>query len=496
MIDLKLLRANSTTPTTAAAYVGPVGEIVVDTDTYCIRVQDGSTPGGHEICPAAGNVVALHAIGNTTGSSSSTTYNTGLTVSGAGIVSVGYSSNNVLIVSAAGSATSAAGALNLYAVGNTTNSTTSGVNAPGSLTLSGAGIVSVGISGSSLIISAPSPGASGTAENWYALGNTTAATSSSVATLGTMSISGAGGVSVGFSTTGAGQGVIVISGATAVTTSSSPGVTMSYLEPYAPGPLNFQVYSPQHMLVGSFTSPAQSLVMNQFRFWETRQFGVGGVTIVTSTDSKTLTLVASCASTRSLVIYSQQSGTSTSSFATYSSTTATLAFSQMFSVSLSSSSISLSERITFSYPQGTNSQTTATISTSTSTATTGVSYSLGIPATSNFTAWLQVDIPFAATLTNGLFLVGYMGSSGNSGVTAQAAATLTYAVGPPSWNASLGMNQSVVANLGLMGVGTTIANPGIGSTSSVGSVVPTSIVFTNLSDYNNNVRPYFYMGML
>lgn len=31
----------------AGSYVGPVGEIVVDTDQWNIRVQDGVTPGGH-----------------------------------------------------------------------------------------------------------------------------------------------------------------------------------------------------------------------------------------------------------------------------------------------------------------------------------------------------------------------------------------------------------------------------------------------------------------
>jgi hypothetical protein len=38
-----------------AAYTGPLGEIVVNTDDYTLHVQDGSTPGGHQVGSLAGN---------------------------------------------------------------------------------------------------------------------------------------------------------------------------------------------------------------------------------------------------------------------------------------------------------------------------------------------------------------------------------------------------------------------------------------------------------
>jgi hypothetical protein len=37
-----------------AAYTGPLGEIVVNTDDFTLHVQDGSTPGGHQVGGGAG----------------------------------------------------------------------------------------------------------------------------------------------------------------------------------------------------------------------------------------------------------------------------------------------------------------------------------------------------------------------------------------------------------------------------------------------------------
>lgn len=50
---LALKRGSGTTTPTAAAYVGQKGEVLVDTDSNCLRVQDGTTAGGHQICPTA-----------------------------------------------------------------------------------------------------------------------------------------------------------------------------------------------------------------------------------------------------------------------------------------------------------------------------------------------------------------------------------------------------------------------------------------------------------
>lgn len=169
---------------------------------------------------ASGIVQNEYAIGNTTAASSSTTQTlSSVSISGAGIVSVGYSTTaagaGALVISASTAATNPL--LSLFAVGNTTTSVSSGLNQAGSLSFDGAGIVSVGISGSSVVISAPSPAASGVVGNYFASGNTTAISSSSTHTLSNISISGAGIVSVGVTTSGAGAGILLVSASTAAT---------------------------------------------------------------------------------------------------------------------------------------------------------------------------------------------------------------------------------------------------------------------------------------
>lgn len=78
MIDLKLLRANSLTVPAAAAYVGPLSELVHDVDTNCLRLQDGVTPGGvAEFCPSTAAAFTLDPV--TTGLSHTVTFSTAQT---------------------------------------------------------------------------------------------------------------------------------------------------------------------------------------------------------------------------------------------------------------------------------------------------------------------------------------------------------------------------------------------------------------------------------
>src|SRR6266566_1016777 len=77
MIDLKRLRGStlvSPTSPTSAAYVGPIAEILVDTDGFghggpLLRVEDGVTPGGWPIggAPLSGGAFDLDPV--TTGTS-------------------------------------------------------------------------------------------------------------------------------------------------------------------------------------------------------------------------------------------------------------------------------------------------------------------------------------------------------------------------------------------------------------------------------------------
>ncbi len=204
------------------------------------------------------------AIGNTTGATSSTTFNSNFSISGSGGASVGFSGQTIQIAAPATSA------LSWFASSNTTGATSS-TTLQNNLTISGAGGVSVGFNGQTLIISGATGGGTGVGvfsagasnlgntagttgmaaselilvglgavtlsqsldilstvgtlsisvptqtqntEGWSAIGQTTASTSSTSFN-SNFSISGAGAVSVGFS----GQSII-ISGATAGATQS------------------------------------------------------------------------------------------------------------------------------------------------------------------------------------------------------------------------------------------------------------------------------------
>jgi hypothetical protein len=148
----------------------------------------------------------ISAVGNTTGQSSSSSYNASAQAfSGAGAISVGNSGGSFII--------SANSTRNLYVVGNTTGQSSSSSYGLASHSFSGAGIVSVGNSGGSFIISATQSAQTG---NLYAVGNTTGQSSSSGYDLRSVYFSGGGNISVGnsggtfiISQTGGGGGAAI-----------------------------------------------------------------------------------------------------------------------------------------------------------------------------------------------------------------------------------------------------------------------------------------------
>ena len=146
--------------------------------------------------------LSMFGVGNTTLSTSSTGNASALSFEGEGLVSVGISAGSVVI-----SATSAAQTnqqLSLFAVSNTTLST-SGTGNASAHSFEGAGLVSVGISGGSVIISGSSS-QSNQQISGFAVSNTTLSTSGTL-NASNLSFEGAGGVSVGIS-----NGSVVISG--------------------------------------------------------------------------------------------------------------------------------------------------------------------------------------------------------------------------------------------------------------------------------------------
>lgn len=164
--------------------------------------------------------LSAYAVSNTTQSSSGTVAGTALSFAGAGGASVGISNGSVVISAGAAGGASTVGA---YALGNTTQNSSTTLNqsalsfnalgamtwgysngsiqvsAPATSSISGTGLVSVSVNGSTISIGA-------NALTAYAVSNTTQSSSGTVN--GTaLSFAGAGGVSVGVS-----NGSVLISG--------------------------------------------------------------------------------------------------------------------------------------------------------------------------------------------------------------------------------------------------------------------------------------------
>lgn len=135
--------------------------------------------------------INLYAVSNTTQSSSGAANVSALSFAGAGVASVGITGNSVLISVPAGGA---AGTQSLYAVSNTTQST-SGTYTNG-LSFHGAGAASVGISNGSVVISVPVGGGAGDGYNIVSLGTTGTTGTAWSALSASVAINGSGGVVV------------------------------------------------------------------------------------------------------------------------------------------------------------------------------------------------------------------------------------------------------------------------------------------------------------
>ena len=170
----------------------------VITGSYTVPTQTNQTEG-------------RYVVGNTTGQSSSSTFDARtMSISGAGNVSVGYSAGNLII-----SATAGAGSLNVSA-GTTSNNLTA-------LTFSNSNGVSFGLNGSTVTASIASQ--TNQTAGFYAVGNTTGQSSSSTFDARTLSFSGAGIASVGYS----GNNIIINVPAAGASVNISAGTTSGNL---------------------------------------------------------------------------------------------------------------------------------------------------------------------------------------------------------------------------------------------------------------------------
>lgn len=154
MINVQQLRGGSST---ASAYIGPIGEFVVDTDLWALRIQDGVTPGGHLFSPAGVNL-SISDVGNTVGATSSSTQSHGLTMSFTGGISGGFSAGSMIF-----SGNTIGEVLNVVAEGLTTAATSSATLDPRSISLSFNGDISGGFDTNHVLqLSVPPGGGGGT----------------------------------------------------------------------------------------------------------------------------------------------------------------------------------------------------------------------------------------------------------------------------------------------------------------------------------------------
>jgi fibronectin-binding autotransporter adhesin len=157
--------------------------------------------------------LGVYALSQTVGQSSSSTVDArSFSYVGQGIVSVGLSGASLLI---SGNQTNQS--IGLYASSQTTAQSSSQTVDARSLTVVGAGIISVGMSQQSLIISGPA--SAGISQSLYGVGNTTQS-SSGTGTFASLVVQGAGNVSVGVS-----NGSLVISGAGGGGAGAAPGMS-------------------------------------------------------------------------------------------------------------------------------------------------------------------------------------------------------------------------------------------------------------------------------
>jgi hypothetical protein len=153
--------------------------------------------GGEFIISATGGqsvqTIGAYGVGNTTGESSSTTFDARtVSLHGAGAASVGYSAGSAIVSVPVQSAQTVGG----YFSSNTTAQSSSSTFDARSLTFRGMGIASVGASAGEIVISVPAGGGAGDGVNIIAAGTRTAATT------GTVLFSDANGVSFGLNAVG------------------------------------------------------------------------------------------------------------------------------------------------------------------------------------------------------------------------------------------------------------------------------------------------------
>jgi hypothetical protein len=501
------------TPTTST--INGAATLTLGTGDSCVVVSDGTNYFALvcRVSFSSAIPVAANVVGNTTAVSSTTTLSlTNWTISATGGISAGFSAGSLIVSGATLPANQS-----MTALGNTTASSSSTTRALTAFAISATGNVSAGWSGSTLVVSAAAGGASGTALSEFALGNTTAATSSSVLTLTQISISATGGVSVGFSTTAAGAGVLIISGATGAASATSMGQTVlgattaatsSQTAPItaeaisgagivsvgfsagtivvsatAAGAGQISYFEPKVLQgtnsvavpMGTFNvfpvEPFAALTINQVKMLVSKSLINASLIVATTTTSDVNTASAQHGYTQSFVHYTQVDATT---FSSSTSTTNYWGVQQSWSVSRSSNSNTASMTQSFFFAVG--SVTSSLSSSTTASSAAAATHALAVAGSTGFTSLFETQYPWGTTFASGLFALGYGYSSSTSVSTQTTGVSVSVSTGG-IWNQSVyggaGLGNTAVRTNPSGGVVGAVPYAA-GITSSVGSVAPSS----------------------
>lgn len=331
------------------------------------------------------------------------------------------------------------------------------------LSVSGAGAVSVGFMNNVMVLSAAAGGGV-TSMGQTALGNTTGLTSSQTRAVSIETISGAGDISVGFS-----NGTMVISG----TAAGIPAKTHSYFEPVSWGTFTSDFVS---MNIGSFSLAAgNTITLDQLNLFASRRNNLNTVSAATTTAAGSSSATASGGwyNTISFVLFSQANPTQ---FVSFSTTTGTISSAGFYSVTRNSNSLTFSVSHRYEWAAGTSAGSTfgATFSASVATATTFVGSIGALAAHSNN---MRHDIPCAMSFGPGIYLYGFIGST--STATATGSGFLSVAAG--AWSA--GYCHAVATSGFRTGPGGDLVSyfaQRWGTATSAGGAAPTSIAWLSI----------------
>lgn len=354
-----------------------------------------------------GGTLSMFAVSNTTQSTSGSVAATALSFNGAGAVSVGISGASVVI----SAPTQTNQQLSLFAVGNTTLSTSRTGNAS-ALSFDGAGIVSVGASAGSVVISATVAAQTNQTGGIYASSNTTGATSGTYDAR-TLSIAGAGGVSVEASNSGwiissptlsqlfAGNNISL----------SSNGASITIEDLYSQGAIS--QYEPWQF--GANTSASSlgvsSLYFQHFEVPEMQacrmdrlislsiNAAVSGSTLATGTRSNVWTY------NETVGLYTRGTGANSTNLFSYMSNSWSFGITESVSIFTTQNALTagLAQSYTLGFPGNIDTNggvTSSTFSSASSTQSAGVTVSQANQI-SNVSGLLRVDVPFGSTLLSG-----------------------------------------------------------------------------------------------